>query len=186
MTPLLETQRLRLRGPGFGDARQLAGFLDNFAVSGNLARVAHPYSIEDARTWLGRWRADSEPADTSFILELRGEGAIGAAGFARQEDGHSELGYWLGKPYWGRGLMSEALYAILDWYFDVTDADTVQSGVFHFNMPSTALQMKFGFVETGRSVRHCLARGESIEHIDTELTREAYELSHPKPKKAAQ
>ena len=185
MTPLLETPRLRLRGPGFGDARQLASLLDNFAVSGNLARVPHPYSIEDAREWLGGWRADAPPYDTSFILDLNGEGAVGVAGFSLQPEGHCELGYWLGEPYWGQGLMSEALYAILDWYFEVTDADFVQSGMFHFNMASAALQMKLGFVETGLSNRHCLARGESIEHIDTELTREAYELSRPKLRKDA-
>ena len=45
--------------------------------------------------------------------------------------------------------------------------------------------MKLGFVETGRSTRHCLARGEELEHIDTELTREAYVLSRPKPRKVA-
>jgi RimJ/RimL family protein N-acetyltransferase len=182
MTPYLETPRLRLRGPGFGDARRIAEFLSNFAVAGNLARVPHPYMLEDARIFLSQWRADALPRDTRFIIELKREGgAIGIAGF-HDHDGEAEIGYWLGEPYWGQGLMSEALYAILDWYFDVTDADVVLSGVFPFNMASTSLQMKFGFVETGISTRECLARGGELEHIDTELTREAYEQSRPKTK----
>lgn len=184
MTPLLETPRLRLRAPGFGDARRLTAFLDNFAVSGNLARVPHPYTLEHADAWLAGWRADAAPADTCFILELRDIGAIGSIGF-QSRDGVAEIGYWLGEPFWGQGLMSEALYAALDWYFEMTDADYINSGLFHFNMASAAVQMKFGFVETGRSMRHCLARGKELEHIDTELTREAYELSRPKPRKAA-
>lgn len=184
MTPYLETPRMRLRGPGFGDARRMTDFLSNFAVSGNLARVPHPYTIDDARAWLGGWRADCATNDTCFILDYRGEGAIGMAGF-HDRDGVAELGYWLGEPYWNQGLMSEALYAILDWYFDTTIADYIVSGVFHFNMASAALQMKFGFAETGRSTRHCLARGKELEHIDTELTREAYAASRPKQKKVA-
>ncbi|MBU1175549.1 MAG: GNAT family N-acetyltransferase [Alphaproteobacteria bacterium] len=184
MTPCLETPRLRLRSPGFGDARRLTEFLDNFAVSGNLAKVPHPYTIEDARTWLSAWRADAPPRETRFVVELRDEGAIGMVGF-RDCDGEAMVGYWLGEPHWGQGLMTEALCAALDWYFAVTDADVVVSGVFHFNMASAALQMKFGFVETGRSMSHCLARGQELEHIDTELTREAYELSRPKPKRIA-
>ncbi len=182
MTPLLETSRLRLRPPGLGDARRLADYLNNFAVSGNLARVPYPYALDDAHIWLSSWRADAPPADTSYILELRGEGAVGAAGF-RDHDGIGVLGYWLAQPFWGQGLMTEALCAIFDWYFATTEADHIVSGMFHFNMASAALQMKFGFVETGRSVCRCLARGQELEHIDTELTREAFELSRPKPKK---
>ncbi len=185
MTPLLETQRLRLRPPGVGDARRLADLLDNFAVAGNLASVPYPYSIADARSWLSGWQADAPPGATKFILELKGEGAVGVAGFHQRDDGSPELGYWLGEPYWDRGLMTEALYAILDWYFEVTDADNVLSGMFSFNEASAAVQMKFGFVETGTSTRQCLARGEELEHIDTELTREAYELSRPRTKKVA-
>ena len=181
MTPYLETPRLRLRSPGFGDARRITEYLSSFAVAGNLARVPHPYTLDDAREFLSRWRADAPPHDTRFVIELKNEGAIGIVGF-HNNDGDAEIGYWLGEPYWGQGLMSEALYAILDWYFDVTEADIVVSGVFPFNMASAALQMKLGFVETGTSKRHCLARGEDLEHIDTELTREAYEQSRPKPK----
>jgi len=77
--------------------------------------------------------------------------------------------------------MTEAMRAVLWWYFASTRADLVLSGVFHFNMASLAIQQKLGFVETGRSVVHCLARGQDVEHIDTELTRDAYAGSTPEP-----
>ncbi len=184
MTPLLETPRLHLRGLRHGDARRLAEYLSNFAVVGNLAHAPHPHTIEDTHRWLSRWCVDAAPKETNFVIELKGEGAVGAVGF-HDHDGDAVLGYWLGEPFWGRGLMTETLHAALDWYFEVTDADIVLSGMFYFNMASAALQMKLGFVETGRSTCHCLARGEELEHIDTELTREAYQLSRQKSKKAA-
>ena len=48
------------------------------------------------------------------------------------------------------------------------------SGVFAFNAASLAVQKKLGFIETGRSRLHCLARAADLEHIDTELTRSAW------------
>jgi len=174
MTPLLTTPRLRLRSPGIGDATRLTELLNNFAVSGNLTSVPHPYTVTDANTWLGSWRASPRPAETSFIIERIGEGAVGVLGF-RAKQGDAHIGYWLGEPHWGHGLMTEATSAALTWYFGATTDDYITSGVFHFNMASLAIQQKLGFVETGRSTIHCLARSEDVEHIDTELTRDAFE-----------
>lgn len=174
MTPLLTTPRLRLRSPGIGDATRLAKLLDNFAISGNLAVVPHPYTLADANQWLGKWRADAMPADTNFIIDHNDEGAIGVIG-SRMKDGTAYMGYWLGEPYWDQGIMTEALHAVVDWYFKVTNADIITCGAFHFNMASLAIQQKLGFVETGRSILHSIARGEDLEHIDTELTRDAFD-----------
>jgi len=184
MTHFIDTTRLRLRPPGIGDAARVTDFLGNFAVSGNLARVPHPYTIDDARAWLGNWRAGRHPADTNFVIDLKGTGAVGCIGFDSGR-GPAELGYWLGEPFWGQGIMSEASRAVVDWFFTATSADLITSGVFHFNMASLAIQQKLGFVETGRSQRHSLARGEHVEHIDTELTKEAFEDLAPNVLKAA-
>ncbi|MNU10540.1 hypothetical protein D3C72_2577480 [compost metagenome] len=61
--------------------------------------------------------------------------------------------------------------ASLDWFFEATQADTLYSGVFHFNAASLAIQRKLGFTQTGRSTLLCLARDAEVEHIDTKLTR---------------
>jgi RimJ/RimL family protein N-acetyltransferase len=62
----------------------------------------------------------------------------------------------------------------LDWYFAVTRADAIASGVFAFNKASLAVQKKLGFTEIGTSRLHCLARAADLEHIDTRLTRKAW------------
>lgn len=175
MTPLLLTNRLRLRPPGLGDASRMAEFLGNFAVSGNLARVPHPYSLQHAKDWLGTWRADARPENTGFVIDLPGEGAIGQIGM-HNRNGRAVIGYWLGEPYWGKGYMTEAMEVVIGWYFSASGAEHLLLGVFHFNMPSLAIQQKLGFVETGRSPVYCQARDETLEHIDTELTREAFDV----------
>ena len=165
----LKTQRLTLRQPLPDDAGRIALFLDNFAVSGNLSRVPYPYRLSDARAWLRTWRPDIPAAETGFAIDLEGEGLIGHVGF-HVDEGQTVIGYWLAQPFWNRGLMSEAVGPALDWYFQTTRAPSLGSGVFHFNKASLAIQKKFGFVETGTSSRLCLARGEEVRHIDTELT----------------
>jgi RimJ/RimL family protein N-acetyltransferase len=170
MDVTLATRRLVLRQPRMEDAPRIARFLNNFRVAGNLARVPYPYCEDDAAAWLRTWRADTLPAETGFTIELSGEGSIGHVGY-HLTDGQPGLGYWLAEPFWNRGFMSEAVEAVLGWYFEVTEAAHIRSGVFHFNKASLAVQRKLGFTEIGTSRLHCLARKEDLRHIDTELTR---------------
>lgn len=170
MDVTLKTRRMTLRPPVMADAPRLARFLDNFAVSGNLSRVPYPYRLSDAKGWIRLWRPDLPANRTGFTIDLDGEGLVGHVGYHEDEQG-TVIGYWLAQPFWNRGLMSEAVRAALDWYFQATEAQVLGSGVFHFNKASLAIQKKMGFVETGTSLRLCLARGEEVRHIDTELTR---------------
>ena len=84
------------------------------------------------------------------------------------------IGYWLGRPFWGRGIMTQAVTASLDWLFEMSAAPAVYSGVFHFNAASLTIQTKLGFTQTGRSSLLCLARGAEVEHIDTIMTRSVW------------
>jgi RimJ/RimL family protein N-acetyltransferase len=174
MTPLITTPNLRLRAPGIGDAKRFTDLLSNLEVSKNLSRVPHPFTMEHATQTLSQWRVDAHPSNARFVIEYGAEGTIGVIAF-RDEGDSAHLGYWIGQPFWGRGLMTQAMKAVVQWYFSVTKAEMITSGVFHFNMASLAIQHKLGFVETGRSTLHCLALGQDVETIDTELTREAFE-----------
>ncbi len=171
MDVTLETRRLLLRQPRPTDAARIARFLNNFAVAGKLSRVPYPYAESDAQWWLGTWRADKPAGETGFTMELPGEGLIGHCGFHLDIHGDSVIGYWLAEPFWNRGFMTEAAIAVIDWYFEVTAATELKSGVFHFNKASLAVQKKLGFTEIGTGTLHCLARHEDLRHIDTRLTR---------------
>ena len=170
--PHIRTPRLLLRPPHDADAEAIARYLNDFAVSGNLARVPFPYRLEDAQDWLRTRKPDMPPEETNFAIEIDGA-YTGQVGFHPGPKGPI-IGYWLGQPYWGRGIMSEAVAASLDWFFATTDAESVYSGVFHFNAASLAIQTRLGFIETGRSTLLCLARNAEVAHIDTQLTRERF------------
>lgn len=173
MNVTLRTTRMLLRPAQLGDAEPIARYLNDFEVAGNLARVPFPYHLSDARAWLRTRRPDLPIEETNFSIELPGQGLAGHVGFHMGQEGPI-IGYWLGRPFWGRGLMTEAVTACLDWFFDATAMDTLYSGVFHFNAASLAIQSKLGFTQTGRSALLCLARGAEVEHIDTKLTRSVW------------
>lgn len=167
--PIIETDRLILRAPRPQDAEPIAHYLNDFDVSGNLARVPHPYFLTDAQAWLRTQHPDVAVDDANFAIEIKGEGYAGHIGFHSGDIGPI-IGYWLGKPFWGRGVMTEAMVSVLDWFFSTSRAPVVYSGVFHFNQASLAIQNKLGFTQTGRSRLLCLAREAEVEHIDTQLT----------------
>jgi RimJ/RimL family protein N-acetyltransferase len=169
----LRTPHFVLRPAQPDDAEPIARYLNDFGVAGNLARVPFPYHLADARAWLRTRRADFPAEETSFTIDLPGEGLAGHVGFHRGPLGPI-IGYWLGRPFWGRGIMTEAVTASLDWFFDTSAADTLYSGVFHFNAASLAIQYKLGFTQTGCSRLLCLARDAEVEHIDTKLTRSVW------------
>ena len=172
--PEIATRRLLLRAPRIDDAPDIALHLNNFEVSGNLARVPYPYHLSDAEAWIATLPTKALPGQASFAIELVDIGYVGHVGFHSHGD-EAGIGYWLGQPYWGRGIMTEAVSAAVEWLFATTDYATIHSGVFHFNPASLAIQSKLGFTETGRSSLLCLARGVEVEHIDTQLTRERFQ-----------
>lgn len=174
MVAPIETQRLVLRRPVMEDAPRIAELLNNFNVAANLARVPLPYTVANTGAWLPQKVATSDPHEMAWLITSEADGVMGTVSFHRDR-GATVLGYWLGEPYWGQGYMTEAVTAALKRFFGTTTAQTVKSGVFHFNMASLAVQHKLGFVESGRSMVHCLARRTDVEHIDTELTRDDFE-----------
>src|SRR5687768_7234067 len=94
------------------DAKPLLPLADNRKVWLNLAdRFPHPYTLGDARRWLKDAAMEAPPRN--YALEY--DGALGGGiGLQMGEDlraGTAEIGYWLGEPYWGRGLATAAVGA---------------------------------------------------------------------------
>ena len=111
--------------------------------------------------------------DLPLAIAVDGQliGGIGLSGIRHE----CEFGYWLGRAHWGKGYATEAGLAFLAHVFDAFAVDAIHSGVFIDNAASLRVQAKLGFEKVGTSMRHCLARGRRVEHIDTILVRERFE-----------
>jgi RimJ/RimL family protein N-acetyltransferase len=156
------TPRLLLR-PGFPeDARALAVRLDDKAIARNLAVVPWPYTLRDAEAFLASPR---DPVLPSFLIFERTEGAprlVGSCGLGRRASGAVELGYWIGKPFWGRGIATEAGLALVD-IARALGLHQVEASHFVDNPASGRVLEKLGFESTGLiAPRMNCARGEEV------------------------
>jgi len=170
-TTSIYTERLVLRPLAASDFGDLVAEVNDFAVTRMLAKVPYPYGRREAEAFLAHVaRTRNELA----LMIARGGKVIGGIG-ASSLDGRAEFGYWLGRAHWGKGYATEAARAFLSFVFDFLGLPELHSGVFIDNPASLRVQEKLGFRQVGRRLVPCLARGESVEHIDTLLTRAEFE-----------
>lgn len=116
----LETTRLLLRPFVAADAEALQRLADDPAVSRPTARLPCPYTLADAQSWLaGHDRAEAEGRGRPWAITRREDGVLlGTVSLEIQpRDRLGILGYWLGRAYWGRGYVTEAARAVVDWGF---------------------------------------------------------------------
>lgn len=123
--PVVQTERLLLRGPHMDDAPDMARLANDYAVASMLATMPHPYFAEDAREFISRM-SDGQNGDCVYAITNANNGEfIGVCGI-HEDRSRYELpfvGYWLGQPYWGSGYATEATRAMIDLFFKVTDRD---------------------------------------------------------------
>lgn len=156
------TERLLLR-PGFPeDAPALAAAIADFAVVRHLGRAPWPYSTEDAKAALS---APRDPIFPSFLITERTDGAprlVGGCGFGRRDSGAVEIGYWVARAHWGRGLATEACTALVD-IARTLRLPSLHGAHFLDNPASGRVLEKLGFQATGVvAPRFCRARGEDL------------------------
>src|SRR5258706_15387133 len=107
---MLETERLVLRPFTVRDAPAIQRLLNDPLVSDGLLSVSYPFQLPDARNWL----ANRVTNRFAVILKKSGElcGGIGIHTNAKHPRG--EIGYWIGRAYWGRGYATEAAQTVVN------------------------------------------------------------------------
>jgi RimJ/RimL family protein N-acetyltransferase len=162
MLQTIETRRLKLRCFRETDARRIAYLAGDYDVAKMCGRVPHPYSFRMAVDWLATHPEKRKSgAEFPFAIEIERDGLIGSIGLNRLAEGADapwELGYWLGRPYWGMGYATEAALALMDWGRDQLGVKVFTAGHFADNPTSGAVLRKLGFVHSGSSELFGLAR----------------------------
>jgi RimJ/RimL family protein N-acetyltransferase len=138
----IETRRLVLRAPIRGDVPALVMLGNNPNVAKMLRRLPSPYTRADAIAFVEIFaqRADERP----YAITLDGA-FIGVVGFTFHADAPPELGYWLGEPHWGKGLMTEAVAGLLEAARNTGAFPEVQATARAENAASLRVLEKAGF-----------------------------------------
>jgi RimJ/RimL family protein N-acetyltransferase len=159
-SPVIETARLRLRAPQPADAARVAELCNDPDIPRMTTRMPWPYSLVDAVAFIGVTQGQDRARENTFLIEHGDDGPVGCIGIFTTGR-LPELGYWVGRPYWGRGIATEATRAALAWAKSDWKKKIVVAGHFADNPASAAVLIKSGFLYTGEvEMRHSAARGE--------------------------
>jgi RimJ/RimL family protein N-acetyltransferase len=160
----LRCERCTLRTFQPADAEVLAVHADNHAIWRNLRdRFPRPFVRADAEGYIARVARQSPP--TSFAIDVDGL-AVGSVSLHVGTDVErlsAEIGYWLGEPYWGRGITSDAVRAATQYAFGELALARVFAVPFARNAASARVLEKAGYQYEGRLRRSAVKEGELLD-----------------------
>ncbi len=125
----------------------LAELANNIKIWNNVRdRLPHPYTLQHAAVFIKYCRKQDPP----HILAIEAEGLLaGCIGLELQDDISrisAELGYWIGEPYWGKGIATEAVQYMLKYTFETfPELIRIYARVFEYNKASMKVLEKNGF-----------------------------------------
>lgn len=168
MSPAIElrTARLLLRPHTLADAPAVQRYAGDIDVSRNTLTIPHPYPDGAAETWIESVQkkiADGVAAVFAICEPEHGE-LIGSIGLQiEREQRRAELGYWMGKPWRGKGLTSEAASAVLDHGFGELGLERIFASHFPWNPASGRVLEKAGMQREGLLRGHALKNGARVD-----------------------
>lgn len=158
-----------------GDAGRIALLIGDWEVTRWLSAPPYPYAVADAEAFItANAAAAAATGGHTRAIVVGGEFA-GMVGIDKRSLGMN-LGYWLGRPYWGRRIMSNAAAQMTADFFATSREDVLNSGYFSGNEASAAIQRRLGFVITGEGLLFNRPAGQRLPHVATELTRDRYNM----------
>lgn len=128
--------------------------------------IPYPYTEADADRWLGRRIESTRTQGKEVTFAVRRDdgwmiGAVGADSLRLGESHRAEIGYWLARPYWGRGMMTDAVRAYVRYAFGELDLLRLTAHVLTVNVGSARVLEKNGFRLEGRLRKH-FRKGEAL------------------------
>jgi ribosomal-protein-alanine N-acetyltransferase len=162
----LECTVCAVRDWEWADKASLIRHANNKNIWRNLLdRFPHPYTEPDAQSWL-TFVASVSPR-TNWAIDVDGQ-AVGGIGFDRGHGNHAktgQFGYWLGESYWGRGIISAAVRATVEYVFSRDDVARLEASVFEWNPASMRVLEKCGFVREGLLRASVFKDGQLIDTV---------------------
>jgi [ribosomal protein S5]-alanine N-acetyltransferase len=148
------------------DAAALVKYANNRNVWLNLRDAfPHPYTEASAAAFLEM--AGLQSPTTVFAIATQEE-AIGGIGVSLNQDVHrltAEMGYWLGEPHWGKGLMTEAVAKFTEYAFECFQLMRIYAEPYAGNRKSCRVLEKAGFVLEGRLRSSVIKDGQILDQF---------------------
>jgi RimJ/RimL family protein N-acetyltransferase len=152
------------------DAPSFLKYCNDQEIYRTTLRIPFPYTERDAQSFLDFVQEATEKNGRPVNLAIRhaaGEliGCIGLGEHVAGKCHRAEVGYWVARPFWGRGIATAAVAAMCDYSFGELKLAKLTARVFSFNTPSSRVLQKNSFELEGRLRRHYLKDGQFIDAL---------------------
>jgi RimJ/RimL family protein N-acetyltransferase len=180
-SPVYETERLRLRRPHQGDIPRMVELAGDYKIAATTLLLPHPYQTEHAEQFVemidNGW---AQKNDFTFVLALKGNDAlIGVMGLGPLTPwNRSEIGYWIGVPYWGQGYATEAACRVIQFGFETVGLNRIYAAHFAPNVASGRVMQKAGMTYEGTLRQNYLRFGTYYDGVMYAILREEWQANH--------
>ncbi|MDF1575761.1 MAG: GNAT family protein [Bacteroidales bacterium] len=176
--PVFDLNGFALRPWHPDDARSLVKHANNPRVASNLRDgFPCPYTLQDAKNWLKM--AGENREDVILAIEVAGEaaGGIGLHGLKDVYRYNGEIGYWLSERHWGKGIMSEAVAAMVEFAFTRRSWLRLFACIFENNLSSMRVLEKNGFRQEAVHRKAVMKEGKLLDEHLYALLKDQWEAS---------
>ncbi len=162
----LETERLILRPLEISDIAALVPLIGAREVAATTLRIPHPYTEADARDYIASSHESfSSGEEVRLAIVMREHNSLCGGVGLRIENEHrrAELGYWIGLPYWNRGIATEAAMAVVNYGFESLKLNRIFAGFVAGNSASERVLKKIGMQREGCQRGHDQKWGKFLD-----------------------
>ena len=137
----------------------VAAYANNRNIAVNLRDgFPHPYTLSDAEAYITGCMETGDGQQLCRAVVVGGE-AVGSIGVFLRDGGRAELGYWLAEPFWGRGIMTDAVRQLCALAFIRFAISSIFATPYAYNTASRRVLEKAGFQFEGFARDHTCSRG---------------------------
>lgn len=176
--PTIHTERLILRPFILTDAAEVQRLAGDRAIAAVTQAIPHPYEDGMAQDWIKTHPTSfAEGKGVVFAITFSESNMLcGAIGLLiNQENNRAELGYWIGKHFWGNGYCTEAALAVIKYGFESLGLHRIHSSHFSSNPASGRVMQKIGMRYEGCLRQHILKWGKFEDTVKYAILKSEWE-----------
>lgn len=150
------------------DRENLILYLTDKEIYNNTLRLPYPYTRKDADWWIKYVRENKRKAGMllNFAIRTNKKKLIGGISYHMKYGLNShkdEIGYWLAREYWNKGIMTSVVGSFCRYGFDSLELVRIEATVFEQNLSSCRVLEKCGFVYEGTLNKYYLKNGNFLD-----------------------
>ncbi len=155
-----------LRPLDAADAASLARNADDREIWLNLRdRFPHPYTLSDAESYIAAVAGRARQTSFGIVLDGEAAGTVSLMPGSDVERLNAEIGYWIGRKFWGRGVVTDVVRAATSYAFETLGMRRVFAVPFARNPASARVLEKAGYVREGYMRRSAIKDGELLDQV---------------------